>query len=576
MNKQIITILVSLITFSFYGQEVSKDTIDTEEINIIKPYTPKIKDAFKIKKSPQIGDDSLNEKKEVKYAINSVPVASTFTPAKGKAKGVSRKQKERIYDNYASVAFGNYTTPKIELFAHSSTTRDNDFGATLNFHSSKGDVKDVVLNNNFAKANLDLFYKNSLRDMDWQVNTGYQYQQQNWYGLFDNGSLLSQTQIDGIDEKQVYNSFKIGGNIAYYDSFFKGIKTDINIFTDAYKSSEIHFLATPKFQFPLSTEWLDTDIRLEYVSGTFKNDYFTNTAQKYGFYNFGLMPNFKVLRDYLTINLGANLVYSGATQNNGVSKFFIYPNVSASYELIQDVITLYANVTGDLHQQTYRGFVAENPFVSPTLNVGRTNEKYNAKIGTKGKMTSRLSFNINASYKDENAKALFKLNEDLSNTATPNDYQFANAFGIVYDNVKTLGFFGELTLDLSKELSLGGNLNFNSYDTDLQQKAWNLPALKGSVFGNYNTNKWAIGANLFYVGERDDQYIDNMRFLPVVNDITAKSYVDFNLNIGYNFTDRLTAFIHGNNLLGTNYEKYNHYKVQGIQVLGGLKYKFDL
>ena len=575
MNNKIILLLIALLSISLQAQEISKDTINTEEINIVKPYTPKIKDAFKVKKSPQQGDDTINQKKEVEYSINSVPVASTFTPSKGKAQGVARKKKEHIYDNFVSVGFGNYTTPKIEIFAHTSTTRDNDFGAKIDFHSSNTNIKDVALDSDFMQGKLDLFYKNSVRDMDWQLDGSYQYQKQNWYGLYD-ANLLSQTQLDGIDEKQVYNTFNIGGNVDYYDSYFKGAKLNLSIFTDAYKSSEAHFLATPKFQIPIASELIDTNIRLEYLGVGFNNDYYTNDKLSYGYYNLGISPNLKVLRDNLTVNLGANLVYSGAIQNNGVSKFFIFPNVTASYQLIKDVMIIYAGVTGDLHQQSYQKFVAENPFVSPTLNIGRTNEKYNAKFGTKGKLASNISYNLNASYKDENAKPFFKLNEDLTNSATPNNYQYANSFSVLYDNVKTLGFFGELAMDLSKEIRLGGNANYNIYTREVQKKAWNLPVLQATIFANYNTKKIAIGAHLFFASERKDQYIDNSGFIPIVTDITNKSYIDLNLNLGYNFTDKLTAFINGNNLFSTKYQKYTNFKVQGIQVLGGIKYKFDL
>ena len=563
MNK-IIIILSILFTTTLFSQEVQKDTIDTEEINIIKPYTPKIKDAFKIKKSPQQGDDDINQKKEVQYSINSVPVASTFTPSKGKAKGVARKKKERFYDNYISLGFGNYTTPKIEAFAHSSTTRNNDFGATLNFHSTKGDVKDAVLDTNFSHANLDLFYRNSTRDMDWQLNGGYKYQQQNWYGLND---TFTDTVIETIDEKQAYNTIKLGGNIDYYEAFFKGADLDINIFTDKYKSKELHTLVTPKFQIPIAGELFDTNFRMEYIAGKFDQNYATDDEKKYGFYNLGVSPSLKILRDYLTLNLGANLVYSGATQGTLENKFFIYPNVTASYELIQDVMTLYASATGDLHQQSYRNFVNENPYVSPTLNVRRTHEKYNAKIGTKGKLASTISFNINASYKDENAKPLMKLNPDMSSLATPNSYHYANSFSVLYDNVQTLGFFGELTADLSKELSVGINANYNSYTTEIQEKAWNLPAIKSNIFLNYNTKKFFAGANVFIEDEKYDFLTEAVK---------VKPGIDLNANLGYNFSNRLTAFVNGNNLLGQKYNNYLGYQVQGIQVLGGVKFKFDL
>lgn len=575
MKKYILILIALFSILTITSQEVEKDTIGTEEINIVKPYSPKIKDAFKVKKSPKQGEDAIKEKKEVEYSINSVPVASTFTPAKGKAKGVTRKKRERIYDNYASVGFGNYTTPKIEVFAHTSTTRDNEFGGTLNFHSSNGDIKDIKLDTDFMQVGLDLFYKNSSREMDWQVNGEYNYQKQNWYGLH-NPDSFSEAQIDLIDEKQVYNTIRFGGNIDYYDSYFKGAKADVHIFTDAYKSSEFQIVAVPKFEFPLSTELLNTDVRLEFIGGNFDKNYITDDSINYGFYNLGVSPNFKVLRDYFTFNLGANLVYSGAVQENAKSKFYIYPNVTASYELIPDVMTLYAGVTGNLHQQSYRKFAEENPFVSPTLDVRRTDEQYNAKFGAKGKLASYISYNLNASYKSENDKAFYQLNDDLTNNATTRNYQYANSFNVVHDDVKTFSVFGELIIDFTKEISFGGNATFNSYNLDLQDEAWNLPNLKASVFANYNTKKWLAGAKLFFVSEREDQYVNSLVFIPISDKIINKSYIDLNLNLGYNFTDRLTAFINGNNLFSTNYQKFTNYKVQGIQVLGGIKYKFDL
>ena len=574
MNKAILIVFTLFAILAISAQEVDKDSITTEVVNIVKPYTPKIKDAFKVKKNPVLTDDSINDKKPVNYTINSVPVASTFTPSKGKAKGVTKKKQERIYDNYASVGFGNYTTPKIEFFGHSSTTRDNDFGAKLNFHSSNGNIKDVVLANDFIDATVGGYYKNAVDALDWKIGVDYHYQKQNWYGL-NESSLITDDQISAIDPKQVYNGFNINGEIVYYDSNFKGVDIDANIFTDAYKSSEFHFLAKPQFEFPIATEWIDTDLRLEYIGGSFDKNYANTNSIEYGYYNLGLSPNFKVNRDFLSINLGVHLIYSAAIKNDGENKFFIFPNVTASYELIQDVMSIYAGVTGDLHQLSYQDFVSKNKFVSPTLNVGRTNEKYNAKIGVKGKLASNVSYNLNASYKDENAKAFFKLNEDLA-TGIPNNYQYANSFKVVYDNVKTLGFFGELAFDFSKELRFGGNASLNTFTLEVQDKAWNMPNLEASVFANYDSKKVLVGANLFFVGNRKDEYVNNLLFVPVTEEITNKSYVDLNVNLGYRFTDRLSAFINGNNLFGNNYQQFTNYKVQGIQVLGGIKYKFDL
>tara|TARA_B110000879_G_scaffold31381_1_gene42969 strand:- start:298 stop:603 length:306 start_codon:yes stop_codon:yes gene_type:complete len=78
----------------FYGLEMEaqnsqtrvQDSIDTQVVTIVKPYTPKISDAFKLKQAPNImvSEDS---QKSIKYTIFSIPVASTFTPAKGNLSG---------------------------------------------------------------------------------------------------------------------------------------------------------------------------------------------------------------------------------------------------------------------------------------------------------------------------------------------------------------------------------------------------------------------------------------------------------------------------------------------------------
>ena len=88
MRKLFITSLILLITGFSFSQETKKDTLKTEEIIVVKPYTPKISDAFKIKSNPTIEDTSSIKKENVTYSIFSIPVASTFTPSKGKAKGV--------------------------------------------------------------------------------------------------------------------------------------------------------------------------------------------------------------------------------------------------------------------------------------------------------------------------------------------------------------------------------------------------------------------------------------------------------------------------------------------------------
>ena len=58
------------------------ENIGTEVVNVVKPYTPTISDAFKVKETPTLEDDDNTKREEIKYNIFSFPVASTFTPSK--------------------------------------------------------------------------------------------------------------------------------------------------------------------------------------------------------------------------------------------------------------------------------------------------------------------------------------------------------------------------------------------------------------------------------------------------------------------------------------------------------------
>ena len=576
MKKHISIFILLLIATLAFSQK-KKDTIGTEVINVVKPYTPTVSDAFKIKLSPEINDTELNKKRQIQYSIFSIPVASTFTPAKGKAKVLRVDPSAPVYDNFITAGFGNFSTPQIEAFVHTNSTRYNDFGGFFNYHSSKGGIDEVLLNDDFLDTRLDLFYKQEESDFDWQLNGGIRFQKYNWYGLPEQINF-NQNVINGLNETQKYTNIYLGGKLDYMDSFFQGGTIELNRFTDDEGSTENHILIQPKIEFPIASEYINANARLEYLKGDFFMNYAGDDNIEYSFFTIGFNPNFEVLRDNLTINLGADIIYSSGSADGEDAKIYTYPKVNASYILIDEVLTAYAGVVGGLHQNTYSEFTNDNPFVSPTLLIKRTDEQYNGFVGFKGKLASNIGYNFKGTYKSEKDKPFFKLNPSKTDGSiiVAKGYEAGNSFQIVYDDVKTLTAFAEISIDFSKELKLGGNIEFNSYSKDSIVKAWNLPELKASAFANYNQDKWFAGANLFFVGERKDEFAYSVPNIQSVDEIiTLGNYVDLNINGGYKFSDKLTAFAKVNNVFSSSYQKYANFKVQGLQVFGGLTYKFD-
>ncbi|MFV8466274.1 TonB-dependent receptor [Flavobacterium sp. LB1P62] len=578
-NKIIISLLLIAFQFSFAQK---KEQIGTETVNVVKPYTPTISDAFKVKETPALEEEGNAKKETIKYTIFSFPVASTFTPSKGKAEGVEKEKQEHLFKNYATFGVGNYGTFIGELFVNHDLNSTDYVGGMFRHHSSQGGIKSVALDDRFYDTAIDLTYGSNRKEVSWNLDLGYQNQIYNWYGLpADFGTTLTpqdrRTLINGINPQQTYNTISLGGKIDFNESILNKMSVKFNHFSDLFGSSENRFYVKPIVKFDVMESAVKTDLIVDYVGGSFKKDYSnTNTqAVKYGFTNFGIAPSFVMQKEDWTLNIGAAVFYSLDNQNSN-NKFLVYPRFNASYKVVGDLMIFYAGAEGNLEQNSYMDFVNKNPFLSPTLNIAPTDKQYDIFAGLKGKLTNNVSYNIKASYVNERNKALFKSN-DYNENATNQEYAFGNSFQVVYDDMRTLSFYGELKADFSSTVSFGVNGTFNSYTNDFQSEAWNLPTVKINSNINFNiTPKWFAGANVFYVGERKDQKLNTDVVYAVQPDpFTLPSYFDVNANVGFKYSDRLTAFLKANNITNKAYEKWLNYPVQGFQVIVGANYKFD-
>lgn len=565
----IISVLSSTMVFS---QERTKDTLDPEVVNVVKPYTPTVSDAFKIKETPTLDDETTTTKKEIKYNIFSIPVASTFTPAKGKAATVNKAKQEKLYDNYASLGVGNYTTILGEVYLNHELGRGETVGGYLTHHSSGGGIENVLVEDGFWKTNLNVNYSKKLRDYSWSVDGGGLYQKFNWYGLPE--GYFDMESADSLDVGHTYIGANLGGKVKFEDSYFKQGSVRFRHFNDNQGSSENRFIVKGNADVPIQDEIISTKVTLDYLGGKFDRTYFTDEELKYGNINFGVAPQYQLTQDDLTLNLGVNVVYLNDTER-GDNNLYIYPNITASYRLVDELLIAYGGIEGGLIQNSYENFAQENPFVSPTLFITPTDQQYNVHAGIKGKLSNSISYNVNARYFADRSKALFKSNP-VYGEATE-DYQVGNSYDVVYDDVKTFAFSGELNVDVNRNFKLGAKAEFLTYNAKNESEPWNLPDLKTSLFLDYQIDEhWFAGANLFYIGERKDQLTEvGTLVLPNPLTVTLDSYFDANAHVGYRISDQISAFAKVNNIANQDYQRWFNYKVQGIQFLVGATYQFD-
>lgn len=579
---------IKLSTLFFLGflqpvlsQEKSKDSIGTETVTVVKAYKPTISDAFKIKSMPLINDSIALQKKKITYSIFSVPVASTFTPAKGKASTVDKIPPPVLYNSFVSLGFGTFDNALADFYTSRPIHRDERLDIGLTHHSSRGQLDSIALKNEFYDTKLITSYSKRDTDLDWGASLGLQHQLYNWYGVPLNS--YTEDEINAIDSKQNYFNAEISGHLNMEDAYFKRGEVLVRRFWDATKSGENRAMLKGKAQIPVQDENISLKAKVDYLGGVFKNANVNNVDNtpeiKYSFLQAGIGPSIEILKDNLTLNLGLNLVF-GLDMERSDSNFYIYPDITASYRVLEESVIAYGGIQGELQQNSFYGFVEENPYVSPTLTIQPTDQKYNAYAGIKGQLLPNLSYNVKASYKAENRRPLFKWNPLNRFREDEKGYYYQNSFEVFYDDLKTLGIFGELHLDIKRNFSLGINGEAYSYSTETDNPAWNLPKATGSLFTEYTLHKkWYMGASVFYVGEREDlatEVVQNV--LPgdyPAELVTLNSYWDVNAHVGYTFNEQLSVFVKANNIANSSYFRWANYPVQNFQLLAGATYKFD-
>ncbi|WP_237274609.1 hypothetical protein [Tenacibaculum ovolyticum] len=566
--------------------EKTKDTIiKTEVVKVVTSYVPKITDAFKIKQKPVIKHTKETQKKELEYKIFSVPVASTFIPKSGVMKKVDLGKREQLYPNYFSLGLGNKITPFLEAYVRRNESYDSEYGVHLKFLLSADPVEKTQLSSTYYNMNLNLFYAQQERYLNWRAGISAGRNKYNWYGLPKNITFTDAT-ISRIEEEQAHNLFKVFGTIKFDDSYIEEANGSISFFSDVLSSSEFLIDGNAKFKVSLDRfhrELNDLHINttFSYLGGKFDRSYETQNELKHSFFTVGVHPTYKFLVQDLAIKIGAKSYFSLDIQNKG-NNFFIYPDVEISYPIVNEFANIFVGASGDLETNTYKSLVDKNPHISPTQQVLQTNKKYDAFAGIRGKLDFQFSYNFKASYAAIENNPFISLNQSKSNgtnNAGTNafsflGYEYGNSFNTTYDDIKLMTFFGEIAYDGIKNLTLGVNGKFNKFTLTNELEAWNAPKIEGELFGTYKVEKWFAGVNLFFVGQRKGK-LHEILPLDTFTTVDIDSYFDINFNGGYHFNDSFSVFLNLNNVLNNSYQRFNNFNVQGFQAMGGLTWKFD-
>lgn len=582
-------ILLFVLFYNCVQAQKKDENIGTEVVNVVKPYSPSVSDAFKIKEIPVVTDSIIIDKIPVNYKIFSFPVASTFTPSKGKSAGVEKDKPEPIFTNYALVGLGNYGNVVGDLFISHPLDNYQNVGFQVNHFSSQGGIKKAILSDKFSSTQAKGFYNYQRKEVQFKASLAFKTEAFNWFGVPIDKELFYKPLLNSIHPKHKFNTIELNSHVVFENSFFNSGKFQFIRFWDNFNSSENRFVVQPNFTFDIGNSKIKTNFNLDYLNTSFEKAFQNSLLTSNKVFNnqfsnliFGVNPNYTFNTDNLSINLGVEVVFlSRITQTiNGIKNsesnndFYLFPKIDASYNLVNSILTAFGGAQGGLIQNSYANFANQNKQISPTLVLEPSNQKFDVFAGLRGKLSTTLSYNSKVGFISTQNKAFFKTNPYLL-TPTAN-YAFGNSFEVVYDNLNTLYFFGELKADVNKNISLNLQAQVNKFKTSTFEEAWNLPVLEVSFTSDFSiTKKWFAGAQIFYTGERKDQFLPIGFINQLPKTINLDAFLDINLNVTYKYNKQLSAFLKGNNLANQSYNNWLNYPVQGAQVLLGANYKFE-
>src|SRR5690606_14138091 len=149
--------------------------------------------------------------------------------------------------------------------------------------------------------------------------------------------IFNETHAQGLNVAHTFYGVHVGGDLTFQDAYIDSGSVLFRRFGDDQGSGENHFNAKVSADIANSDLAIATKLTIDYLGGSFDRNYTTTDQLNYGNFNIGLAPTYRLIKDDLTLDLGVSLFYLNDTEY-GDNKFYIYPNVSASYRVVDEVL----------------------------------------------------------------------------------------------------------------------------------------------------------------------------------------------------------------------------------------------
>ena len=588
--KRIVFNIALLSAFSIVSAQNASDSTNTasatdttikRNIEVVRDYTPVIKEAGKINTMPELKD--VNTKKiEVDYKVWT----STYKPKTDIIPSLDyalASQEENKYsrEGFLRLGGGNYKSFLGELYTPIYNSDVALFDFYLKHNSSFGNVTlkkdnyDVLSNDVLSKGLYNdnkarISFLRSIRIREISAFGEFGYNRFNYYGL--NSDMISFSEQNKDKEEPEYkNDDQKNSHLTaalnfrfrskdYIEQWKYDLQTNWRLLKTHFDVAENTIFTDLAASYRMQESILSLKFQMYNVFVSTHENGSIDFSKAKNFNNFTVLkfnPYYSFISEVGRLNLGLKASFG---INQGKNTAFS-PDITGQVRVIDNIWYVYAGVTGDYKVNTLRSLANENIYLSPDARPEDTYIPLDIYLGTKLNIGKSVNTDIHIGYKIINNQYFYVNKSDSTG--------MKNTFDVVYDkNVGQFNCGAAVNYNFREKVDFSFKIGYNKWSLEKQKEAWMLPAAQIGLGVSYVPTDF-LRFNINY-----DLEAGRKAKLGKDSSVDLKNFNDISLGANYKLMSFLDVFARFNNILNQRSEFWYGYPSQGFNFLLGLTLTF--
>ena len=557
MKNNALTIILIFSSFALWAQE---QDLDTQEVNVIEQFIPKVTPARKITDIPKVVD-TIKDEKKIYYSTLINQYQTSYKIDTIKAANIKGEPIPKLYANFLELRMGKAAVPFFRGYHNSLRNKQWSYGVEFGFHNSSAKVEGFDAG--FQETLIAAFGKGIL---DLGILNAAVKREGNTFSAHAKQADLSDDQLHQYwGYSQLNLTFESKHNsrnrLHHHTRLFM---KDLNEMTENNYG----------FESKLKKRFGDYDYSLLLKADLYSNNVaesmpFATDLIKEGLYT--LSPRILAELYDVQINAGFDETINTFQSDSTYTNFHFYPQIRADYEIIPSIFKIYGGVRSALTKNSYWSLSKENPFLLNALRYDgdaiklKNTSSTNFYAGLNTFVNSAIRLGAKFSFANSTAMPFFSLNQS----------RWGNKFAVEYYSGTHTQLKADVSYSDSAKKGLDMSILFQRYILDkVYAKTVNAlykPKVEVSLSYFYNVGDKIIFNLSFYSAfGRQFQHPNSSA---LTDNEQMKDIVDFDFKIEYKYNKVMSAYLSGKNCLG-GYEIWQNYPVVPRQIQLGISYQF--